>query len=493
MKKMLVELEIINPVIISEIGGDNNMLNTKAYIPGSTVLGVFAKNFIKNNKIYNDAHKNNDFKKLFLEDNVIFQNLYVKEKNNAYFPTPYSIRQEKNGYKIYDVLLNNEDFKKQTKALSFYSRIKDGNIYFTDVKKGISFHHARDRISGTSQKGIIFNYEYIKPNQTFSGVIIGDNSNIDKFYGKVDKEIYARIGRSRNSQYGKVKITLSEPEEYLKDLSINDLEEEDVVMTFLSDTIIYNRYGYSTTNIKDIEKALNIKIKKGYIKQGKNEQYVSVWRLQKPVENVIEAGSCLLLEKLPDNYNELEQKGIGERRNEGFGRVIFGYQKTDELKKIAVVENKKDAVKPDNPVPEFVKTLVKNIVKEKLIEKTKRKALRDAHDFKNLPSKSLLGKLQFFSKDIDKFAEKFKHVQEKDIAKSQLTASHNNTQTLLSFINNKLSSNFENILEGSEINLLNEVKLNKDIVANDKIYKMKLKAEYFITFFNFLRKNGGRK
>ncbi|HPP34489.1 MAG TPA: hypothetical protein PLU62_11180 [Ignavibacteriales bacterium] len=52
---------------------------------------------------------------------------------------------------------------------------------------------------------------------------------------------------------------------------------------------------------------------------------IAIWKMKKPSEIIIKAGSCLLLNKLPANYKELEDKGIRERLNEGFGKVKFFY------------------------------------------------------------------------------------------------------------------------------------------------------------------------
>ncbi len=486
MKIIKVEVKTINPVIIPDKGFDSTMTNTKSFIPGNSILGLFAKEYIKNNKLEKSAHKDDFFKKSFLDGGIIFSNLYIKDNEREYLPTPLSVRYAKNDKaKIYDLLLQDDDFDIQTKNINSFSHFDNDILYQKSVDKGIAFHHARDRESGTSKEGIIFNFEYIRENQVFSGYILGEDTLIEKFFTSFEKELYGRVGKSKNSQYGKVEVKLSEPSDYSA-INENESENGEVIMTLLSDAIIYNKFGFSTTNVQDIERYLGTKIKKAFIKQDRNEQFVGIWHLKKQSENVISAGSCFLLESLPEKFREFAEKGIGERVNEGFGRVIFNYQQEDELVSQSSRSEKVLTRPPKKPSKE-VQDIVVAIVKEKILEKAKRTALEEASNFKRIPSKSLLGKLQSMSKDIGSFKPNFEQLSKKDIAKNQLIKCHNNNATLKDYINKKLESDFSDV-ESDFISLLKDVGLQESIIQIDRVFAEELKSRFFITFFNFLRK-----
>ncbi len=486
MKTIKVEVKTINPVIIPDKGFDSTMTNTKSFIPGNSILGLFAKQYIKSKNLGKSAHRDDFFKKIFLDGGIVFSNLFIKDEKREYVPTPLSVRYAKNNKsKIYDLLLQDDDFDIQTKNINSFSLLNDETLYIKSVKKGIAFHHARDRERGTSKEGIIFNYEYIKEEQMFVGDILGEDTLIEEFFENVKKEFYGRIGKSKNSQYGKVKVKLSEPVNY-DSIDENELDNEEVIMTLLSDAIIYNEFGFSTTDVRVVERYLGTQIKKAFIKQDRNEQFVGIWHLKKQSENVISAGSCFLLESLPEKFREFAEKGIGERVNEGFGRVIFNYQQEDKFS-LSHSNAKTSSKRPQNNHPEEVRDLVIAIVKEKILEKVKKRALEEASDFKRIPSKSFLGKLQSMSKDIGSFQSNFEQLSKKDIAKNQLNRCHNNNETLKDYINNKLEGDFSDV-ESDFISLLQDVGLKESIIQTDRIFAEELKSKFFLTFFNFLRK-----
>ncbi|MBI5207063.1 MAG: hypothetical protein HY934_04650 [Candidatus Firestonebacteria bacterium] len=119
-------------------------------------------------------------------------------------------------------------------------------------------------------------------------------------------------------------------------------------MTLISDAIIYNKQGFSTTKETDLIDELkitlgdNIKINKAFIKTGETENFVSIWKLRRPSETCFQMGSCFLINGLISSDKakllELEKNGIGERRGEGFGRIIFNFQKVEKLD----IETKED-------------------------------------------------------------------------------------------------------------------------------------------------------
>jgi CRISPR-associated protein Csx10 len=439
-----------------------------------------------------------------LKGDLKFTNAYIVQKNNneihGLFPIPLSIQREKGDEKkAYDLLLQDEESDKQTVPISGYGRIDKSNdksnLYKKEVKKSLNFHHARDREKGVSKEGYIFNYESIDENQTFEGYIIGNDEVLTQFIDfikKLNKDVFY-LGRSKNNQYGKVKFEIisSQPEEFLSEIKIEQGYLDNVIITLLSDTIIYNENGYSTTNLIDLENELKkhlgqkVKIKKAFIRQTDQEGFVSVWKLKTPSEVCFKAGSCFLLENLEDadieKLKELQKTGIGMRTHEGFGRFVVGWQ--DESGFCVVeVKDKIEITKP-NQVPDEVKELIKNIIKEKLKSEVQVKAIKEAGYFKNPPTKSLLSKLEGAVKE-GSFKNLFKDDNLKKSARDKLENCRKEDTTLYEFLKN-FSLNMEDEMKNRP-----ELKNLCDEIAYEPEEKFKEELEkiYLLTFLSTMRK-----
>jgi CRISPR-associated protein Csx10 len=514
MRAVKFRITSLSPLLFASNTGDPNMVATLDYIPGTHLRGMFANEYIKRKGLGVKAHEDSTFYNWFLKGDLKFTNAYIVQKNNneihGLFPIPLSIQREKGDEKkAYDLLLQDEESDKQTVPISGYGRIDKSNdksnLYKKEVKKSLNFHHARDREKGVSKEGYIFNYESIDENQTFEGYIIGNDEVLTQFIDfikKLNKDVFY-LGRSKNNQYGKVKFEIisSQPEEFLSEIKIEQGYLDNVIITLLSDTIIYNENGYSTTNLIDFENELKkhlgqeVKIKKAFIRQTDQEGFVSVWKLKTPSEVCFKAGSCFLLENLEDadieKLKELQKTGIGMRTHEGFGRFVVGWQDESEFD-VVKVEDEIEITKP-NQIPDKVKELIKNIIKEKLKSELQIEAIEDAGDFtkdlKGLPSRSLLARLEGAVKE-GKFRDLFKDDKDdengklKKSARDKLENCRKEDTTLYEFLRNfslNLEDEIKNKLELK--NLCDEIAYEPE-----REFKSELEKIYLLTFLSTMRK-----
>jgi len=501
MQAIRYRITSLSPLLFASNTGDPNMVATLDYIPGTCLRGMLANEYIKRKKIETEAHKDHTFYRWFLKGELKITNAYiVQEKGNKIhrlLPIPLSIQREKGEERLaYDLLLQNEEFDKLTVGIGGYGRLEDGAIYIKSVKKSLNFHHARDRERGVSKKGHIFNYESIDEGQTFEGFIIGNSEDLKEFTSIIKGGIYY-LGRSRNNQYGKIKFEIisNDPEYFESEIDLKKEQEDKIILTLLSDTIIYNKFGYSTTDIKDFEEELkrklndsNIKINKAFIKQTEEEGFISVWKLKTLSEVCFKAGSCFLLEvndkDIIKRLQELQKTGIGIRTHEGFGRFVIGWQNQNELS----IYEAKDEIKLDKPaetVPQIVKDLVHNIIKEYLKKYIQTEAIEEAGDFTNLPSKSLLAKLEGSVKK-DDFKNLLKNL--KKTAKEKLEKCRNKDTDLYEFLMNfsiNIKEKIRNIVNME--NLCNEISYQPE---GDQEIQRELEKTYLITFLSTMRKKG---
>ena len=269
MHQLRYNITSLSPLLISARYGEMNTLRTLQYIPGTSVLGMIAAKFIKQKKINGNAHLNNDFYSYFLKGDVRFGNAYIVLKNQdgkdfVYFPIPASIQQEKRGKQICDLLLADEEPEVQTKTIPGFCKMEEEDIWLTEVKTGLNFHHSRDRKTGTPKTGQIFNYESIAEGQVFEGVITGSSSGLELLADSCGTSWIGYIGRSKNAQYGMVSFEVLDKTPVL--VSNGTQNKVEVTLTFLSDAIFYNENGFATIDKNVLqENYFGVKIKKAVI------------------------------------------------------------------------------------------------------------------------------------------------------------------------------------------------------------------------------------
>lgn len=404
-----------SPVTISAISGDTNMVTTERHIPGSTVLGLLAKQLIGKQDLGRLAHQNNEFYQWLLAGSLKISNAYIFWRDEAdsefeHYPTPFSIEQEKHGDEVYDRLFTEPE---QAKHVGDFCKLQDGFVQTRSVETGINFHHARDREKGVSKEGLIFNYESLVADQTFAGTIFGEKDDLQNLLQRCGNGWRSHIGRSRNAQYGAVEFAFLDGPEPVQNRIVWPVDDEGnpqhlISMTLLSDLILYNACGFSTTDVGELEIVLQkqlgeVKVEMAFVKKAEMENFVSIWRLKKPSEVCFAAGSTFLLALSPEKAEALttiQETGLGERTNEGFGRCAFGLQtqpnliKRDEAKEEAKQETPKPVGKPPANIRRIITTIVQRIICERITTK----AIDAQADFEHLPSNALIARLHALAK-----------------------------------------------------------------------------------------------
>lgn len=467
MKRLAYYIRTVSPVIINAYGSDRNMINTLDYIPGRTVLGALATKYIYSEKLGTDAHKNETFKKLFLSGKVRFLNAYPLYEETQFLPSPLYLRKKKDDEEI---LLTFED-KKDFASFSGYVAQKQGRLYRHYIEKAVFFHNTRGandelRIKGHSEDRGIFNYEAIAPFSVFKGYIIGNEKELEEISKIIGDENKIRVGKSRLVQYGDAEIKIGNE---ISDLHERDnfiyypsdeLEDNEVVLTLLSDMILYNDLNFFSADTKDFENYLKEKtgmdlhIKRSLIRKSHIEKFVNVWHLKTPTFVSFSAGSSFLIECSDSQAKEklkiIVNEGLGLMNSEGFGEAVLTLPETEtNVPRYMYPSEKLKKKKEDRPKNIRVgRVLSKQIVKEIIKKYVISTAYTEAKKFEveRLPSSSLLAKLEFLSSSMDgaKFVEIISDKQNSNTktlpenAIRQLEKARNKTETLKDYIRLKL-------------------------------------------------------
>ena len=543
-KRIKIIIKLKSPVLMTDVPGDQNMVESKLYLTGSSLMGIFADKYIKkHNGIADDF-----FYISFLRGGLTFTDAFklIDDKKKGLVPAyilPLSVQKKKHdesGDCIEYFLADDESEEKKDKdgmknkfqSVGGFGSINDGFIKTVEVKSGISFHGA---INNGKSDNDIFNYEWIAPFQTFISYVLGSEDYLKTFLRFLkesaetaydyDGEIFlkAYIGRSRTAEYGNIDMIISDIED-ISFKSNNDEELDDLcIMTLLSDAIIYNEYGFSTADVNDLAKCLgtSVKIKKSAIRKKTVENFIGKWSARKPMENVITAGSSFLIERssLPENYKDFEIYGIGERTNEGFGRVAFNLNVKRQLKKEEASEPNLSYLNKIPPLTNISKKIIERRIIVFIKDQLAIEAIKKANEADSrIITGSLSSKLKNFTKAIKKIKD-FEHFQKninalRKVAKDKLSEASIENISMLDFLNkfgyendkklfienkiNEIMQKFGIKEFLRKINVENADKSNNSTVLNESTFMAdenltEFQKVYLINLFTQLKRKNKRR
>ena len=476
MKKLHYTITTLEPLIITQHSDDPNMYETLQYIRGTVVQGVFAQNYLKS-KI-----ADSEFTRLIVSGDCIFSNAFPSENEKTYTPAPLALVREKYNQGLAHNLLVPETNKDiQTKGISSLICVESNQISPLTIRKEIRLHNQIDDNKRTTESGKLFNYQSLPIGMVFKGAITIKNEidkvKIQSLIGNGDN---IRIGRSATSEYGKVCF------EWIESTEEEELPDSgQVIMTLLSDAIIYNENGFSSLVPEDINQYLaKAKIEKSISRKARIEGFLNVWKLRKPSENVFAAGSSFLLNQLPTNSMELVNLGLGERTHEGYGQVSFSLL-SSAIKDFVYGDWQKAILTKPTVMPQLTNDILIAINFKRAKEQVVNKALEHANNTKSgISSNHLLGRMKDIINDpemdinLKKFSDFLTNLR--PTAKNHLTSAYLGDKDLV--------KHFEAILSGNTV--LYEPKYGFEPTKQNL---KELNSLYFEQYFNQLRRRNINK
>ena len=307
---------------------------TLRFIPGSTIRGM----------IINSLTKEADFdymKPILFSERISFMNAYLSTKARTLIPSPKGFYEDKcnvEGKKaIQNVVIDgsfNEGLKRA--SLGRFCYLEQDCIHYYGVKTGSEM---RIRIGNNEEDRAVFRNDYIMPGQYFEGYIrLSGDEKTDKHISEIIKENSELIlGNARSSGMGKCVIVEAEKSDAIPYLGKGFAAPNDAYMMLLSDTALRSELGEicgfdpeNKRTIECLEKVLgvrNLEFKYASSSVRKVHGYNRTWGTHLPTYPVYEAGSVIHLSYSGEISAEVMERicdsGIGIRRNEGFGRILF--------------------------------------------------------------------------------------------------------------------------------------------------------------------------
>jgi CRISPR-associated protein Csx10 len=425
MPAILVNLKTIQPLLATSLQGDPNSDVSYNYIPGSMIRGAIIGRYLKlKQQSELDLHSAEVQRLFFDSDKTRYLNAYLlSNQTQRTLPTPRSWHKDKNSelsenspILVYDFSIadnedeDDEDSPKVDSPKSLGGQFctyekYDVRLYKPDRR--INIHNRRDRRKGRSSKkegqpdseGEIFRYDALDAGQTFQSVILCEEQDVPSLK-KLLAEPDLWLGGSRSAGYGHAKLCYEiaddgwqETNAFLKE----DDETEHLTIILLSDTILFDASGQPTANPHLLNVAVNnacgsslppSESKNIFSSSTNVGGFNRKWGLPLPQVPALAAGTVVVFENAEltdDQIQQLQWQGIGDRRNEGFGRVTVNWHRKEkfDIKKPPNIPTREQ--QPTISSTQLADFMAERLLRQRLEQKLKQrldvsKLKRDAND-----------------------------------------------------------------------------------------------------------------
>ncbi|MGD9489756.1 MAG: hypothetical protein AB7W47_17170 [Calditrichaceae bacterium] len=352
MYRINYQIYLERPAVISDYSGESNRRRSLDFIPGNVLLGITA-GMLDRKK---EEERFITIKDLVATERIMFGNAIAGSEHQAeiipqgyYYPKgekdlPTLKDDEDSGAaKLYEMYRDNDTLPEKMifKPLKpGWFRMVNQIPFRVPVHKETFTHNSvnPDTQRPDTKTGGVFVYEALSAGQTFFGEIrFADKEDAGHFYQFFGGRREIKIGRSLSAEYGSAVLTLSDPEEF----KINNIPEKtDLRLVLESDAILRDSNGLPSSlitaeavagylnqagfeNIEVAEAADTHDYQKSQTISGFN----GYWGQFRTMVPAVRMGSVFHLRITGARKNEaiqyLLQHGLGERRNEGYGRIAI--------------------------------------------------------------------------------------------------------------------------------------------------------------------------
>lgn len=427
MKAITFSLTTQQPLLATSFQGDPNSDVSYNYIPGSTLRGAVIGRYLRQQGI-SDLDRASDpaeVQRLFFDPNCTrYLNGYLSSQggkrtlhvSRSWYKNKGEELDESLPLSVCDFSLSDNSLKepKTIGENKFWSKDR-GVIRFYSPKRRINIHTKRDRQYGKATKvqknpageiirkaeGEIFRYDALDAKQTFQAVILCADKDVATLQTLLKAEDLW-LGGSRSAGYGHTKLhDVKVCNDWCEaGLSAEQRSFDDrTIITLLSDLIVRNEYGQPVADWnlvgKEIERLLSLEQSpestQAFTGRTLVEGFNRKWGLPLPQLPAIAAGSVILFENFSltrEQIEALEEQGLGDRREDGFGRLAVNLQAHWESQKALSVQLPSSSPsRPSSPLSDASRSLAQAMATRLLEQKLEQK-VQD-----KLPSLSLEGNI----------------------------------------------------------------------------------------------------
>lgn len=359
MKVVSYRVFLEQPLLATQLLGDPNSSVSFPYIPGSLLRGMLINRYRERTPGKSEEALAHDpiCRRLFFDGTTRYLHAFpLLTSGQRSLPTPHALVRPKGSstQRVYNAAHADFDWREVAddgvpKPLrELFCLLKDDEISLIEqLTNRITVHVARERGKGraTADGGTIFQYDALAAGQVFGGVILADADD-DATTLETLLPGDAWLGRSRSAGYGHVRVELNST------LDTNWREiggsyptlpaNEPITLSLLSDTILYDSEGNFVSRVNSAILEAYFGFNVGEVSATQSFSATTLTggfnnraRTPLPQAYSLAAGSVITLRLsepvTADKVRQLEERGIGARLAEGFGRVVFQWLTADRF------------------------------------------------------------------------------------------------------------------------------------------------------------------
>ncbi len=426
------------PAVVTSLVHDPNTVSTLRFIPGTMVRGALAREL---GDPKSDSAKLAEFRSLVLGGNVAWLNAYPVIGNARSLPAPSTLRREKHGgdersMNVFDLTEFDgkpdesheieDHWPDETLASLGENFVTFGGTRYLDSPTVSGrVHQQRDREKGRAwtdsnlpngreeRHGALFAFESLDAGQVFEGAIqirAATEADRDQILSRI-KELLGDavlIGRSRRAEYGGDAKIVFQPVRQREwpqfdKLVRRDLAPDDEFHALLVSTCLVRDPGTGQFDPSSLSKAMEKKFGGRVSVERVRVSFETVggfnrkWRLELPQALGVATGSVLVLKANADilvsELIAIENSGLGERKAEGFGRLVF-VEPSSPKGRLERPQSGPPADAPQTPPPQIITTLQRRLANAEVDRHIETIAGRLVDGPVKPPSNSLLGRLR---------------------------------------------------------------------------------------------------
>jgi CRISPR-associated protein Csx10 len=346
MIALKVAITLCEPVLVTAPGGDPNSNISLPYIPGSVIRGAVIHRGL-------DSGVSEKLIKACLASEIRFLNGYpltndFEEGRHRALPFPEALVEDKS--RIEESRASNRFATNVLAPKSLkdtFGWTQDGALYTYPKEDEIVVHNTRDREMGKAgsredgQEGAVFQYQALARDTMFEAVILSPEAFAQEIETLLNG--YLWFGGAASAGYGKVRCQTSRAGNWREtpgQLPNGIRAGAQFTMVLLSHALTRDQTTGQTGDF--VLQALNRQaqtpfatLERAYTRLEWVGGFNRTWGLPLSQEWVVRAGGSYLLKAQRDvsraELENLEQEGIGERRAEGFGRIVFNWGWPDTI------------------------------------------------------------------------------------------------------------------------------------------------------------------
>lgn len=317
MESLRFQVEFLSDIVLPASSNTEGNIEQLEFIPGSNFLGMVAKE-------YPEFEKRGTSFDVFHSGAVRFGDATFLVGEQEYIKMPFSLFHPKlNEKKMYHhhFLTENKGQLEQMRKGYISADMREGlKVKYIDYN--YTQKSAYDSTNRRSKTSSMYGYSAIASGTRWQFMVHCDDfiSSDDIALIKSTLENSKRLGKSKSSQYGAIKITYIET---LKD-TFKTLETTgEVILYAKSRLALIDNEGNPTYDLSYLADGVEVVYEKCQIRTFSFTPYNGAMRTKSYERMIIEKGSVIVLKNVSSEQLAALQNGVGVYLAEGFGELLI--------------------------------------------------------------------------------------------------------------------------------------------------------------------------